>query len=132
MIKITKDGKLPTEQKILFNAKCDICGCEFEFGLEDFVKIEKRINGNYTVVCPQCGHEIQAKAEYFNPRIITLDESGFDGSYEESEEGKQKLAEVRDLLKSKTFNYVELNPEVSILTELKSEDVSDDEEVDLN
>ena len=107
MVKITKEGKLPTEQKILYNAKCDICGCEFEFELEDFAKIEKRINGNYTVVCPQCGHEIQAKAEYFNPRIITLDESGFDGSYTESEEGKKKLAELKELLNSKRFNYDE-------------------------
>ena len=34
-------------------------------------------------------------------RIIVLDESDFDGSWEKSEEGKKKLAEIKELLKGK-------------------------------
>lgn len=35
------------------------------------------------------------------PRIIVLDESDFDGSWAESEEGKRKLAELKEWLKDK-------------------------------
>lgn len=76
MIKITKEGKLPKKDKILFTAKCSRCNCEFEFEIEDFTKIEKRLNGDYFINCPYCNYEIQGKYEYFNPKVIAINMEG--------------------------------------------------------
>ena len=38
-----------------------------------------------------------------NPRLITLDEHGFDGSFENSEEGKQKLKELKEVISNKDW-----------------------------
>lgn len=46
------------------------------------------------------------------PRIIILDESGFDGSWAESEEGKKRLGEIKELLKDKHFDGY-INPELT-------------------
>lgn len=59
-MKIIKQGKLPTAQ-----AKCQYCGCEFEFDITD---VDLHI-GSYTgcpespatVRCPQCKNEILVK-----------------------------------------------------------------------
>ena len=53
-----------------------------------------------------------AKDTTINQRIIVLDESGFDGSWAESEEGKKRLAEIKELLKDKHFDGY-INPELT-------------------
>lgn len=72
MIKIIKEGKLLKGNKILFRAKCDRCGCEFEFEIEDFTKIERRLNGDYFINCPYCDYELRGKYEHFNPQVIEV------------------------------------------------------------
>lgn len=47
-----------------------------------------------------------------NQRIIVLDEGGFDGSWAESEEGKKRLAEIKELLKDKHFDGY-INPKLT-------------------
>lgn len=39
--------------------------------------------------------------DMLEPRIIKIDEYGFDGSYENSEEGKQKLKEIKEMFNNK-------------------------------
>ena len=52
------------------------------------------------------------KETTINSRIIVLDESGCDGSWAESEEGKKRLAEIKELLKDKHFDGY-INPELT-------------------
>lgn len=47
-----------------------------------------------------------------NQRVIILDESGFDGSWADSEEGKKRLVEIKELLKDKHFGGY-INPELT-------------------
>ena len=53
-----------------------------------------------------------ARETNVNPRIIVLDESGCDGSWAESEEGKKRLVEIKELLKDKHFGGY-INPELT-------------------
>lgn len=77
MIKIIKEGKLPTKiYKTVFTTKCTKCGCEFEFEREDFDKVERCIAGNYYITCSYCNYEIAGKYEYFKPHIIEVDNDG--------------------------------------------------------
>lgn len=48
------------------------------------------------------------------PRIIVLDESDFDGSWAESEEGKRKLAELKEYMAKFNFELEETenNPDL--------------------
>lgn len=52
------------------------------------------------------------KDDITNQRIIVLDESGCDGSWAESEEGKKRLVEIKELLKDKNFDGY-INPELT-------------------
>lgn len=76
MIKIVKKGKLPKTYKALFRAKCDKCNCEFEFEMEDFTKIERRIDGYYFIACPCCGYEVVGKYNDFNPQQVEVKNEG--------------------------------------------------------
>ena len=53
-----------------------------------------------------------ARETNVNPRIIVLDESGCDGSWTWSEEGKKRLVEIKELLKDKHFGGY-INPELT-------------------
>ena len=53
-----------------------------------------------------------ARETNVNPRIIVLDESGCDGSWAWSEEGKKRLVEIKELLKDKHFGGY-INPELT-------------------
>ena len=61
MIKIIKEGKIPKPKKYIYKEKCSVCGCEFEFEIEDCIAIERRINGFMTVDCPCCKNHIPTK-----------------------------------------------------------------------
>lgn len=53
-----------------------------------------------------------ARETNVNQRIIVLDESDCDGSWAESEEGKKRLVEIKELLNDKHFgDYI--NPELT-------------------
>ncbi len=68
MIKILKDGKPIKTCEIIYSTVCDKCGCEFEFEVEDFVWMERRINGACAIRCPHCTYEIRGAYQTFNPR----------------------------------------------------------------
>ena len=53
-----------------------------------------------------------ARETNVTPRIIVLDESGCDGSWAESEEGKKRIVEIKELLKDKHFDGY-INPELT-------------------
>lgn len=52
------------------------------------------------------------KDDITNQRIIILDESDCDGSWAESEEGKKRLVEIKELLNDKHFGGY-INPELT-------------------
>lgn len=58
MIKITKEGKIKNHYIMIYNAECPMCHCEFEFTLDECNSVERRINGNVTINCPYCKHNI--------------------------------------------------------------------------
>ena len=53
-----------------------------------------------------------ARETNVTPRIIVLDESDCDGSWAESEEGKKRLVEIKELLNDKHFDGY-INPELT-------------------
>lgn len=59
MIKILKNGEMPKPTKVIYQATCKDCGCEFEFELEDCKETEKRPNGYMVVECPYCHKDIK-------------------------------------------------------------------------
>lgn len=71
MISVIKHGILPENQVYIFKKECPHCSCVFEFELEDCIKIEKRLDGFMTVVCPDCGRELKVSRDTLNYRIIS-------------------------------------------------------------
>ena len=74
MIKIIKQGKKPKQTKAIYKTTCSVCGCEFEFELEDCDKLEKSLNGNLYLYCPCCGEAICNKRDSFECREVEVDE----------------------------------------------------------
>lgn len=65
MIKILKEGKVPVKTKCIFKQKCNRCGCEFEFEVEDCNFIGKNINARvYSITCPLCRFSITGSHIY--------------------------------------------------------------------
>ena len=61
MIKVLKEGVIPTPKRIIYKATCSYCKCEFEFEADDCLLIEKRLDGNVVVDCPCCKRHVNYK-----------------------------------------------------------------------
>lgn len=67
MIRIIKPGKVIIK-KTICKLTCPHCGCEFEFEVEDFHKIEKKLDGDAWINCPWCHKEIKVKRSELQTR----------------------------------------------------------------
>ena len=67
MVRILKPGKI-VKKKTICKLTCPYCGCEFEFEVEDFHKIEKKLDGDAWINCPWCHKEIKVKRSELETR----------------------------------------------------------------
>ena len=74
MIKIIKDGVKPKRARAFYKATCNWCGCEFVFEHVDFFALEKRPNGNATIICPYCGNNITKRISQYEQIVVEVEE----------------------------------------------------------
>lgn len=96
MIKIIKQGKKTKKYKTIYIITCPDCECEFECELSDFIKVEKRLDGDRIVRCPCCEKELHTKF---------LDEKHLKTREEEAEEVTQDV--VNTLNDFTVYNFYE-------------------------
>lgn len=59
--------------KIIYKSACLYCGCEFEFELEECYSVEKCLDGNVKIQCPNCGVVIKAKRNNLAYRTVEVE-----------------------------------------------------------
>ena len=72
MIRIIKDGKRPEKKKTIWAFICPECSCQFECEIEDFAKIEKRLNGDKSIYCPCCHYELHTNKDPYLTHEVTV------------------------------------------------------------
>ena len=70
MINIVKNGVKPKRKRVIFKETCERCGCEFEFEYEDFIVLDRRLNGFATVNCPYCSERITKQINQYEHREV--------------------------------------------------------------
>lgn len=62
---------LSTENVYSFEAKCNKCGCEFEFDIHDLKEtLGTLFTGNYILECPYCKKEYKTTIEELQKMLI--------------------------------------------------------------
>lgn len=59
MVKIIKEGKIPTSYLTIYKTECSRCNCVFEFTLDECTSMERRLDGDVTIECPCCHNSVR-------------------------------------------------------------------------